>query len=129
MTEQLSSLAYRNFVDTCRSPTTKKYYQRGLSYFMDFLKVERGAYYKILPPERDQCVIQMDICDFISYMKNQGKSSASISLYTAAINKFYSMNDITLNWKKIKSFMGEHEKVAEDRPYTHAEIQMITSCK
>jgi hypothetical protein len=35
------------------------------------------------------------------------------------------MNDITLNWKKIKSFTGEHEKVAEDCPYTHAEIQMI----
>jgi integrase len=36
------------------------------------------------------------------------------------------MNDITtLNWKKVKSFMGEHEKVAEDRPYTHSEIQTL----
>ena len=37
------------------------------------------------------------------------------------------MNDIILNWKKIKSFMGEHEKIAEDRPYTHSEIQMIVT--
>ena len=44
---------------------------------------------------------------------------ATISLYVATINKFYSMNDITLNWKKISSFMGEHEKVTDDRPYTH----------
>ena len=36
------------------------------------------------------------------------------------------MNDVTtLNRKKIKSFMGEHEKVAEDRPYTHREIQTL----
>jgi Phage integrase, N-terminal SAM-like domain len=111
MTEQLSSLAYRNFVDTCRSPMTRKYYLKGLDYFMDFLKIERRAYDKILLPERDQRVIQMDICDFISYLRKEGKSSASISLYVAAINKFYSMNDVMLNWKKIKSFMGEHERL------------------
>jgi hypothetical protein len=71
---------------------------------MDFLKIKRRTYDKILLPERDQRVIQMDICDFISYLRKEGKSSASISLYVAAINKFYSMNDVMLNWKKIKSF-------------------------
>jgi integrase len=36
------------------------------------------------------------------------------------------MNDVTsLNWKKITSYQGEHEKVAEDRPYTHSEIQTL----
>jgi hypothetical protein len=35
------------------------------------------------------------------------------------------MNDIILNWKKIRSFMGEHEKTVEDRPYTHSEIQIL----
>jgi integrase len=36
------------------------------------------------------------------------------------------MNDIiNLNWKKIRSFLGEHERVAEDRPYTHSEIQTL----
>jgi hypothetical protein len=97
---------------------TKKHYLKGLGYFMDFLKVERGAYDSILPPERDQRVIQMDICDFISYMRNQGKSSASVSLYIAAVNKFYSMNDVILNWKKIKSFMGEHESCRRQTVYT-----------
>jgi hypothetical protein len=40
---------------------------KGLDYFMDFLKIKRRTYDKILLPERDQRVIQMDICDFISY--------------------------------------------------------------
>ena len=36
------------------------------------------------------------------------------------------MNDITtLNWKKVKSFMGEQEKVAEDRPYNHSELATL----
>jgi hypothetical protein len=54
-----------------------------------------------------------------------GHSSAAVSAYVAAINKFYSMNDVSLNWKKINSYRGEHEKVAEDRPYTHSEIQTL----
>jgi integrase len=35
------------------------------------------------------------------------------------------MNDIILNMKKIRAFMGEHEKIAEDRPYTHFEISKL----
>jgi integrase len=36
------------------------------------------------------------------------------------------INDVTtLNWKKIKSYFAEHEKTAEDRPYTHSEIQTL----
>jgi hypothetical protein len=27
--------------------------------------------------------------------------------------------------KKIRAFMGEHEKIAEDRPYTHSEISKL----
>jgi hypothetical protein len=58
-------------------------------------------------------------------LRKKGIAYATISMYIAAINKFYSMNDVTLNWKKVYSFMGEHEKVSEDRPYTHSEIQML----
>ena len=67
----------------------------------------------------------MDICDFVVYMRKKGLASSSVSAYVSAVNKFYAMNDITLNWKKIRSFMGEHEKTVEDRPYTHSEIQTL----
>lgn len=34
-----------------------------------------------------------------------------------AIRHFYDMNDIvSINWKKVHSFEGEHEKEVEDRP-------------
>jgi integrase len=42
------------------------------------------------------------------------------------LNRFYVINDVTtLNWKKIKSYFAEHERTAEDRPYTHSEIQTL----
>ena len=53
------------------------------------------------------------------------RAPATVSAYVAAIRKFYSMNDIQLNWDKIHSFEGEKEKQAEDRPYTHSEIQTL----
>lgn len=51
----------------------------------------------------------MDICDFILYLKKD-RSSAAISVYVGAINKFYAMNDVNLNWKKIRSFMGSMKR-------------------
>jgi hypothetical protein len=74
--------------------------------------------------DKDTKLIQLDICDFITSFKAD-HSSVAVSTYVAAIKKFYSMNDVTLNWKKINSYQGERIKVAEDRPYTHSEQQQI----
>jgi hypothetical protein len=83
---------------------------------MQYLGLKVNDYDKLL--DKDVKLIQMDICDFITHLKVD-HSAACVSAYVAAINKFYTMNDVTtLNWKKITSFKGEHEKIAEDRPYT-----------
>ena len=102
---------------------TRQHYVKGLGYFMDYHHLPHDAYDKLL--EKDPKHIQMDICDFVTYLRKRGNASASVSVYVAAVNKFYAMNDIILNWKKIRSFMGEHEKTVEDRPYTHSEIQTL----
>jgi integrase len=91
---------------------------------MNYLKIPRGSYDRLL--DRDPKLILMDICDFITYQRNRGGSSATVSTYVAGINKIFVVTDVTiLNWKKIKGFMGEHEKFAEDRPYTHSEIAAL----
>ena len=119
------ALAYRQFIETCKSSATRDTYARALDSFMKFLKLDVNEYDKLL--DKDVKLIQMDICDWVTYFKRD-HSSASVSTYLAAIAKFYSMNDIvTLNWKKIKSYQGEHVKVAEDRPYNHNEIQTLLS--
>jgi site-specific recombinase XerD len=71
----------------------------------------------------DTKIAQMNICDYISYLRTQkGLASQSVAAYVSAIRKFYVMNDVQLNWEKIHSFEGEGEKRAEDRPYIHSEI-------
>jgi hypothetical protein len=75
---------------------------------MEYLRIPRDNYDKLL--DKDPKLIQMDITDFIKYLRSKNLSYATISSYVSAINKFYNMNDIiNLNWKKIRSFLGEHE--------------------
>jgi site-specific recombinase XerD len=91
---------------------------------MAYLHLPPGAYDKLL--EMDVKTIQMNICDYVTHLRNNGKSHQTVSVYIAAIRHFYDMNDIvTINWKKVHSFEGEHEKAIEDRPYTHSEISTM----
>ncbi len=66
MSEQISpSIAYHNFINTCRSPTTQKSYQKAIEYFMRFLKVD--SWDKLV--ESDPKNIQRNICDYIMFMR------------------------------------------------------------
>ena len=119
-----SNIAYRQFVETCRSPATESMYSNALRYFMSYLKIPHDRYDKLL--DVDSKIIQMNICDYVSHLKNSGViASHSIAVYLSAIRKFYSMNDILLNWEKIHSYQPEEEKRTEDRPYMHSEIQAM----
>ncbi|MGA7898578.1 MAG: hypothetical protein WCA39_06905 [Nitrososphaeraceae archaeon] len=52
-------------------------------------------------------------------------SPASIATYSAAIAHFYEMNDVTINWKKLKKFKGRMRRVVEDVPYTREQIKTL----
>ena len=119
---QFSSAAYRNFINTCRSPVTRKHYTRSLEYFAKFLKLD--DYDRIL--DMDPKLLQMNICDYFVLLRSNNLAPRSIASYVAAIRKFFDMNDvILLNWKKIHSFEPEPEHRTEDRPYTHQEIATL----
>ena len=92
---------------------------------MSYLRLPPEAHDRLL--DKDPKTIQMDICDFVTHLKRSGVvAPKSVTVYLAALHKFYVMNDVTqLNWAKIHSFIGENEKQTEDRPYTHSEIQML----
>ena len=64
---------------TCRSAATRKAYVRCLDHFMNYLKID--TYSKLL--DKDPKIIHMDICDFISFMR-EDRSYAMVSLYVAA---------------------------------------------
>jgi integrase len=125
-TEQISpnQIAKDNFLNACKTAATRILYQKGLDYFMDYIRLEHEEYDKLL--ERDPKLIQMDIIRFITHMKKKNNSYQTISGYVSGIKHFLVQNDvITLNWNKIKKNFPSHEKVAEDRPYSHEEIKRL----
>jgi integrase len=91
---------------------------------MSYLRLTPDQYDKLL--EQDPKITQMNICDYISYLRKQKIAAhKSVGVYVAAIRKFYSMNDVQMNWDKIHSFEGYDEQQWEDRPYTHSEISTL----
>jgi hypothetical protein len=102
-------MAYRNFVGTFRSPSTRHIYKKALQYFLSYLKLGAQDHVKLL--DMNTKIAQMNICDYISYLRNQkGLASQTIAPYVSAVRKFYVMNGVQLNWDKIHSFKGEEEK-------------------
>jgi integrase len=91
---------------------------------MGYLKIDYNDYEKLLSPP-DPKLIQSNIIDFLIYLRDKGKSPNTISSYLAAIKHFYDMNDIILNWKKIKSFRGEFYLVVDDEAYTAEQIKLL----
>jgi site-specific recombinase XerD len=94
MLAQVSSRSYHNFINTCRSPVTRKHYVRSLQYFMSFMKIDDCDKLVDLDPK----LIQVNICDYIVFMRSRNLAPQSIAAYVSAIRKFFDMNDIiTLN--------------------------------
>jgi hypothetical protein len=62
----------------------------------------------------DTRLISARIIDFILYLRQKKHLSAStIKVYVSAVIHFYSMNDVTLNRKKIGMYVGEYIKKAK----------------
>jgi hypothetical protein len=97
----IRSQAYHNFIYSLRSEATKEDYSRSIHYLMKYLHIT--DYEELIT--KDIKVIQKNIIDFPIYCKEIHKlSPATIHSYLAAIKRFYDMNDIVLNWKKIKAY-------------------------
>jgi site-specific recombinase XerD len=116
---------YRNFINPIKSPATLKSYNYSLKYFMKHCKCDIPG---IL--SGDTKTLERRIIEFLVEMRQVQKLSYGImNTRLAAIKKFYEMNDIVLNWKKISSYLPENIRVNKDRAYTIQEIQsMLTKC-
>ena len=55
--------------------------------------------------------LQTMIEDYVMYLRSEDKSYALINGSLCSLNLFFSMNDITLNWKKLKKLLPEKKKV------------------
>jgi integrase len=113
---------YLNFINSLRSEVTITMYQFSLRHYMQYIKTNSVSN---LVKQGNKTIEQQLIAYLIDLRRNQKLSYASLSIRLAALRKFYEMNDIVLNWKKVSNYLGENTKVFKDRAYATEEIQQL----
>lgn len=113
--------AYSNFVNSIDSEKTKEVYQYSLNRFLQHYQTDLDSFLSLS---------QQEISDLIvNYLINKKVSRQYKIVIFSAIMHCCQMNDVILNWKKIKKFIKsertENSISGKDRPYTHSEIQKI----
>ena len=115
------SEAFFNFINSIRAQPTKESYRFCLEKFLSFYNIDLITFLK-LP--------QQDITNLvIKYLVDRKISKGYKILVTSSIKHACEINDIVLNWKKIKKFINSdktgNETNGRDRGYTHEEIKKI----
>ena len=100
--------AYKIFINSIDSDATKESYRKTSPYFMRFCK--KTGYDDML--RFDKIPLEGLLRDYIVHLRhNKRLASASVSLYIAAVAHFYEMNDVTINWKKLKKLNAKNRSV------------------
>ena len=113
---------YLNFINSLRSKATIKVYRLSIYHYMRFIKTSNTS---SLLKQDNKTIEQQIISYLVDMRRNQKLSYASLFTRLAALRKFYEMNDVILNWKKVSSYLGENTKRFKDRAYTTEEIQQL----
>ena len=110
---------YFNFINSIKSETTKRVYDRDLKFYLNFCNLNKmSGLLEIKDPQRQ-------IINYIMHLRKRGLAANSVSTMLMGIYHFYEMNDIPLNKKKINMFKGEFSRKVIDRAYTDKEIKKL----
>lgn len=113
--------AYFNFVNSINSDATRKNYEYCMSRFLKYCNLDLDSLLKLSQQELSNLIIK--------YLISQKISSQYKTVIMATIKHACEMNDVILNWKKLKKFIKvektDNEINGKDRGYTHEEIQKI----
>jgi len=108
------------FEQGIKSESSRKSYLYQLTKFREWSKI-KDTDGLLQAPQKD---IQILLEDYVMYLKNR-ISPNSIPVYFAPIELFYVMNDINLNFKKIRKLFPDKVKKGNKRGYTRNEVEII----
>lgn len=109
------------FYSAIKSEKTKKQYHTYLDEFLRYFIIKN--YDKLSQIESKK--LQEMIEDYVMYDKSKNKSASHIGGKVCALKLFFSMNDVILNWYKIRKMMPEKTKPTGDAPYSTEQIQIL----
>ena len=109
------------FYSAIKSEKTKQQYENYLEEFRNYFIIKNYDKLAQIEPKKLQEMIE----DFIMYHKSKNKSASYISGKVCALRLFLSMNDVILNWEKIRKMFPEKTKPIGDRAYSTEQIQVL----
>jgi len=112
---------YFNFINSLNALATKKLYTYCLVQFLNHYKL-KDIHSFLIHKQKEQIIIE--------YLVEKKVSRQYKNDIFAALRHACEINDILLNWRKIKKFTRSSQKTGneiagKDRGYTHQEIQTI----
>src|SRR5438128_7334845 len=120
------SKQYRYFLDSLASEATKRTYSLNLRQYCRHLKIEIDDCIRLLGTQPS--LAEAQIIDYIVRLKTKGISYSRINSMLCAIMHFYTMNDVTLNRKKIARFMAKKREDLDQSKVTHTQENRLQRC-
>ncbi|HXV87572.1 MAG TPA: hypothetical protein VD710_00595 [Nitrososphaeraceae archaeon] len=118
---QVSVTTYSNFVNSINSEETKEQYEYCLAQFLKYCQTDLDSFLK-LPHDEISSLI-------VNYLLQRKVSRQYKVVIFSAIKHACEMNDVVLNWTKMKKFIKsertENSVCGKDRGYTDKEILKI----
>lgn len=109
------------FFSAIKSKHTREQYGLYLDEFRRYFIIK--DYDKLIQIESKK--LQEMIEDFLIYQRNNNKSKSLVGGKLSALKLFFSMNDVILNWDKLRKMLPEKIKPTGDVPYSTEQIRIL----
>jgi len=109
------------FYSAIKSDKTKIQYEIYLEEFRKYFIIKNYDKLSQIDPKKLQEMIE----DYVMYFKSKNNSASYIAGKVSALKLFFSMNDVILNWDKIRKMLPEKTKPSGDKAYSTEQIQIL----
>jgi integrase len=109
------------FHSAIKSEKTKTQYEYHLKKFKEYFIIK--SFDDLVEFEDKKMQIMVE--DYILHSKNEGKQFGTMNSALNALKLFFSMNDIIINWTKLKKMLPEKKKATGQVPYTTEQVQVL----
>jgi len=120
--QEVSNRLLKMFSASFKSKETAWAYDYHLKRYCSDLKTAQDPGSLLTMTQRDA---EDTLIQFIITKKEAGMSSSALNNYVAAVARFYLINDISINMRRVNRFMPEPLKVKKDRGYEPEEILKV----